>query len=75
MPETKDSRVGLVAVNDYLELRFKEAVHQRDDDVEGEDDKVIFLSSPLEVMLRTDLDRSGMSKRGGNDGFVICNVE
>ena len=75
MPETKDSRVGLVAVNDYLELRFKEAVHQRDDDVEGEDDKVIFLASPLEVMLRANLNRSGVSEGGGNNGFVVRNME
>ena len=75
MPETEDSRVGLVTVDNYLELRFKEAVYWRDDDVEGEDDKVIFLSPPLEVMFRADLNRSGVCKRSGNDGFVVRNVE
>ena len=37
MPETEDSRVGFVTVDNYLELRFEEAVYWRDDDVEGED--------------------------------------
>ena len=64
-----------VAVDDYLELGFKEAVHRRDDDVKGEDDKVIFLSSPLEVMFWTNLNGSGMGEGGGNDGFIVRNVE
>ena len=75
MPETKDGRVGFVTVDNYLELGFEETVYWRDDDVEGEDDKVIFFGSPLEVMLRADLYRGGVSKGGGNDGFVIRNVE
>ena len=75
MPETEDGKVGFVTVNDYLELRFKEAVYRRDDNVEGEDNKVIFLSSPLEVMLRADLNRGGVSKGGGDDGFVVRNVK
>ena len=75
MPETEDGRVGFVTVNNYLELRFEETVYRRDDNVEGKDGKVIFLSSPLKVMLRADLNRSGVGKRGGNDGFVVRNVE
>ena len=51
MPETEDGRVGFVTVNNYLELQFEETVYWRDDNVEGKDDKVIFLSSPLGVML------------------------
>ena len=43
--------------------------------MEREDDEVIFLGSPLEVTLRADLNGSGMSKGGGYDGFVVCNVE
>ena len=50
MPEAEDGRVGFVTVNDYLEFWFEETVHWRNDNVEGEDDKVIFLGSPLEVM-------------------------
>ena len=46
-----------------------------DNDVEGEDNEIIFLGPPLEVVLQTNLDRGGVSKRGGDDGFVIRNVE
>ena len=75
MPEAKDGRMGFVTINNDLELGFKEVINQRDDDVEGEDDEVIFLSSPLEVMLRADLNGGGMSKGCGYNGFVIRNVE
>ena len=75
MPEAKDSRVRFVTVDNYFELGFEEAVYWRDDDVEGEDDKVIFLGPPLKIMLQADLNRSGVSERGGNDGFVVRNVE
>ena len=75
MPKTKDGRVRLVAVNDYLELGFKEAVHWRYDNVEGEDYKVSLLGLPLEVVFRTDLNRSGVSEGGGDNWFVVCNVE
>ena len=75
MPEAKDGRMGFVTVDNNFELRFKEAVNWRDDDVEGEDNEVIFLSSPLKVMLQADLNGSGMSKGGGYDGFVVRNVE
>ena len=50
MPKTKGGGVGFVAVNDDLELWFKETVNQGDDNVEGEDDEVIFLGSPREVV-------------------------
>ena len=50
MPKTKYGRVGFVAVNDNLELWCKKAVPQRDDNMEGEDDEIIFLGSPLEVV-------------------------
>ena len=43
--------------------------------MEGEDNEVIFLSFPLEVMLRADLNGSRMCKGGGYDGFVVHNVE
>ena len=75
MPEAEDGGMGFITVNDYFELGFKEAVNRGDDNVEGEDDKVIFLGSPLEVMLRTNLNGSGVSERGGDDGFVVHNVE
>ena len=75
MPEAEDGGMRLVTVDDYLELGFKEAVHWRNDNVKGKDDKIIFLSSPLKVMLRPDLDGSGMSEGGGNDGFVVHDME
>ena len=75
MPEAEDSGMRFVTVGDYLELGFKEAIHRRNDNVKGEDDKVIFLSSPLEVMLQANLNGSGMSEGGGNDGFIVRNVE
>ena len=50
MPETKDGGMGFVAIDDDLELQFKEAVHWGDDDMKGEDDKVSFLGSPLEIV-------------------------
>ena len=50
MPKTKDSRVGFVTVDDNFELWFEEAVHWGDDNMEGEDDEIIFLSSPLKVV-------------------------
>ena len=75
VPEAEDGRVRFVAVNNYLELRFKEAVHWRDDNMEGEDDEIIFLSSPLEIVFRADLNRSGVSKGGGDNRFIVCNVE
>ena len=64
-----------VTVDDYFELGFEETVHRRNDDVKGEDDEIIFLSSPLEVMFQADLDGSGVSKGGGNNGFIVRNVE
>ena len=75
MPETKDGGVRFVAVDDNFELGFKETVHRGNDDVEGEDDKIILLSPPLEVMLQANLNRSGVGKGGGNNGFVIGDVE
>ena len=51
MPKTEDGRMGFVAVDDNLELRFKEAVNWGNDNVEGEYNEVIFLGPPLEVML------------------------
>ena len=75
MPEAEDGGMRFVTVNDDFKLGFEEAVDRRDDDVEGEDDKVIFLASPLEVMLRANLNRSGVSEGGGNNGFVVRNME
>ena len=75
MPKAEDGWVRFVTVNNYLELQLEEAVYQRDDDVEGEDDEIIFLGSPLEVMFRADLNGSGVSKGGGNNGFIVRNVE
>ena len=50
MPKTKDSRVGFVTVNNGLEFWFGGAVYWGDDDVEGEDDEIILLGSPLDVV-------------------------
>ena len=75
MPKAEDGKVGFVTVNNDLEFWFKKAVHWRDDNVEGEDNEVIFLGSPLKVVLRADLDRSGVSKGSGDDWFVVCNME
>ena len=33
------------------------------------------LGPPLEVMFRTDLNGSGMSEGGGDDGLVVCYVK
>ena len=68
MPKAKDGGMGFVTINNDLELGFKETINWRDDEV-------IFLGPPLEVVLQTDLDRGGVSKRGGDDGFVVYNVE
>ena len=75
MPEAEDGRVGFVAIDNDLELGFKETVYGRDDDVEGEDNEVIFLSSPLKVVLRADLNGGGVSKGCGYDGFIVRNVK
>ena len=75
MPEAKDGGVRLVAINDNLEFWFKETIDRGDDNVEGEDDEIIFLGPPLEVMLRADLNRGGVSEGGGNDGFVVRNMK
>ena len=75
MPKTEDGRVRLVAVKDYLELWFEETVYRRDNNVEGEDDEIIFLSSPLEVVFQANLNRSGVSKGSGDNGFIVRNVK
>ena len=75
MPEAEDGGVRFVTINNNLELGFEETIDWGDDNVEGEDDEVIFLGPPLEVMLRADLNRSGVSKGGRDDGFVIRNVK
>ena len=75
MPKTEDGGVRFVTINDNLEFRFEETIDQGDDNVEREDNEVIFLGPPLEVVLRADLYRGGVSKRGGDDGSVVCNVE
>ena len=51
VPKTKDGGMRFVTVDDYFELWFEEAVNWGDDNVEGEDDEVIFLGSPLKVVL------------------------
>ena len=43
--------------------------------MEGEDNEVILLSTPLEVVFRADLNGSGVSKGCGYDGFVVRNVK
>ena len=50
MPKAEDGGVGFVTVNDDLKFGFEEAVNRGDDNVEGEDDKIIFLRSPLEIV-------------------------
>ena len=75
MPKAEDGGMRFVAITDDLELWFKETVNRGDDNMEGEDDKIIFLGPPLEVMFRPDLDRGGVSKRGRNNGLVVRNVE
>ena len=75
MPKAEDGGVRFIAVNDDPELRFEETVNRGDDNVEGEYDKIIFLGSPLKIMLRTNLNGSGMGKGGGDYRFVIRNVE
>ena len=75
MPEAKDGRVGFVAVDDNFEFGFEETINWRDDNVEGEDDEVIFLTPPLEIVLRPDLDGGRMGEGGGDNGFVISDVE
>ena len=50
MPKTDDGWMRFVAITDDLELWFKETVNRGDDNMEGEDDKIIFLGPPLEVM-------------------------
>ena len=75
MPKAEDGRMRLIAINDDFELRFEETVNRGDDNVEGEDDEIIFLGPPLEVVLRADLNRSGVSKGGGDYRFVVHNVE
>ena len=75
MPETKDGGMRFVAVDDNFELGFKETVYWGNDDVEEEDDEVSLLSPPLEIMLRTNLNRSGVGEGSGNNGLVIGNVE
>ena len=51
MPKAKDGGVGFITVNNDLEFWFEETVNWGDDNVEGEDNKVIFLGSPLKVVL------------------------
>ena len=75
MPEAEDGRVGFVAIDNDLELGFKETVYGRDDDVEGEDNEIIFLGSPLEVVFQADLNGSGVSKGRGYYGFIIRDVK
>ena len=50
MPKAKDGGMGFVAVNNNFELWFEKAVHLGDDDVEGEDNEIIFLGPPLKVV-------------------------
>ena len=75
MPKAEDWGMGFVTVDDDLKLRFEEAVHQGDDDVKGEDNKVSLLGSPLEVVFWTDLNGGGMSEGGGDNQFVVRYVE
>ena len=75
MPEAKDGGVRFVTINDNLELWFEETINWRDDDVKGEDNEVIFLGPPLEVVFRANLNRGGVSKGSGDDGFVVRNME
>ena len=75
MPKAKDGGVRFVTVNDDLEFWLEETVNQGYDDVEGKDDEVIFLGSPLKVMPQTDLNGSGVSEGGGNNRFVVRNME
>ena len=75
MPKAEDGRMGFVTVDDYFELRFKETVHWQNDDVEGEDDKVSLLSSPLKVVFRANLYRGRVSEGSGDDQFIVRNME
>ena len=75
MPKTKYSGMGFVAVDDDLELGFKEAVHRGNDDVKGGDDEVGLLGSPLKVVLRTNLNGGRVSEGSGNNQFIVSDVE
>ena len=50
MPKTKDGGMGFVTIDNNPEFRFEEVVNWRNDNVEGEDDEIIFLGPPLEVV-------------------------
>ena len=75
MPKTKDGRMGFVAVDNDLELWFEEAVDRGNNDMKGEDNEIIFLGPPLEVVLQSNLNRSGVGEGGGNNWFIVCNVK
>ena len=50
MPKTNDGRMGFVTVDNNLELWLEEAVDWGDDNMKGEDNEIIFLGPPLEVV-------------------------
>ena len=75
MPKTEDGRMGFVAVDDNLELRFEEAVNWGNEDVEGEDNEIIFLGPPLKVVLQANLNRSRVGEGSRNYWLVVHNVK
>ena len=75
VPKTDDRRMRFVAVGNDLIVGFKEAKNRGDDDVEGDDDMIGLVRSPLEVMLCAYLNRGGKCEGEGYDGFVIGKME
>ena len=62
MPKTKDGRMRFVAVCDNLKVGFEETKDGGNDDVEGDNDVIGLLRSPLEVMFCPYLNGRGMGE-------------
>ena len=75
MPQANDGWVGFVAIGDNLIVGFEEAKDGGDDDVEGDNNMIGLLGSPLEVMFSSYLNGRGEREGEGDDGFVISKVE
>ena len=75
MPKADDGWMGFIAVRNDLIVGFEETKDRRDDDMEGDNNMVSLLGSPLEVMFGSYLNGGGEGERKRDDGFVICEME
>ena len=75
MPKADNRWMRFVAIGNDLIVGFEEAKDRGDDDVEGDDDVIGLLGSPLEVMLCAYLNGRGEGEREGYDRFVVGKME